>query len=307
MWEKMGHIYSSQLFQTGYSLLPFVDVIDDKIWRIHCNTRTKDIITYPTYVDVEAGNPKNIIKTYEDKPLMEVGKLGTYDRFGFGLCSMVKVNNKRYAYTAGWNRKVDVPYALNIGLVVSDDGGNTYHRIFDGPVIDRNPYDPIFVSAPCVIEDDGIFRLYYISATNWKEINGHLEAVYVIKMAESKDGIRFETNNHVCINSTYEGEALGRPWVIKDEGIYKMWFSTRGSLDFRKKEGQHYTITYAESNDGINWQRKPEKFNLTTSSEGWDSEMIEYCSVIKHDNKYFMFYNGNGFGKTGFGYAILEN
>ena len=79
------------------------------------------------------------------------------------------------------------------------------------------------------------------------------------------------------------------------------------SVDYRKKDGQHYMLTYAESIDGINWERKPEKFNLTTSSEGWDSEMIEYSSVIKWNGLYYMFYNGNGFGKTGFGYAINED
>jgi len=307
MWKKMGHIYSSQLFKTGYSLCPFVDEIDEKTWRIHIHSRTPDIVTYPTYIDVEAGNPKNILKVYEDKPLLETGKLGTFDYFGVAICSVVKVNDKKYGYTVGWNKKADVPYALNIGLVVSDDNGNTYHRIFDGPIIDRNPYDPIFVSAPCVIKDNDIYRIYYISCTKWNETETKPEPIYVIKTAESKDGIHFKTSPHICINYEYDGEAMGRPWVIKDKDIYKMWFSTRGSIDYRKKEGQHYTITYAESKDGINWIRKPEKFNLTTSIEGWDSEMIEYCSVIKHENKYFMFYNGNGFGKTGFGYAIYED
>ena len=306
MWEKMGHVYSCNLYETGYALLPFVDEINNKVWRIHFNTRTKDIVSMPSYVDVEAGNPKNILKKYEQKPLMDVGKLGTFDRYGFGICSIAKAGDKRYGYTAGWNRKVDVPYALNIGIVVSEDGGNTYKRMFDGPIIDRSKNDPIFVSAPCVIEDNGLYRMYYISCTEWKEINGKLEAIYVIKTATSKNGIDFDTNDHICVDAQYEGEALGRPWVIKDNGIYKMWFSTRGSVDFRKKDGQHYTITYAESKDGINWTRCPEKFNLTTSEDGWDSEMIEYSSVIKYKDKYFMFYNGNGFGKTGFGYAVLE-
>ena len=64
MWEKMGHVYSCNLYETGYALLPFVDEINNKVWRIHFNTRTKDIVSMPSYVDVEAGNPKNILKKY---------------------------------------------------------------------------------------------------------------------------------------------------------------------------------------------------------------------------------------------------
>lgn len=306
MWTKKGHVYSCEMFGTGYCLLPFVDVIDEKTWRIHLTTRTQDVVSYPTYVDVEAGNPSNIIKKYEEKPLLEKGKLGTFDQAGFGICSVVEVDGKKYGYTAGWNKKVDVPYALNIGLVVSEDGGKNYKRLFDGPILDRTKYDPIFVSAPCVIKDDDIYRMYYISCQEWREVNGKLEATYVIKTATSKNGIDFDRNNHICISAEYDGEALGRPWVIKDNGIYRMWFSTRGSVDFRKKDGQHYMITYAESKDGINWERKPNKFNLTTSEEGWDSEMMEYSSVIKWNGIYYMFYNGNAFGKTGFGYAIAK-
>jgi len=34
--------------------------------------------------------------------------------------------------------------------------------------------------------------------------------------------------------------------------------------------------------------------------------MVEYPHVIAYQNQMYMFYNGNGFGETGFGYAILS-
>ena len=45
------------------------------------------------------------------------------------------------------------------------------------------------------------------------------------------------------------------------------------------------------------------KMNFGISSEGWDSIMVAYPYVIRFNDKYWMFYNGNGFGKSGFGYA----
>ncbi|MBZ5674970.1 MAG: hypothetical protein LAP61_12065 [Acidobacteriia bacterium] len=63
---------------------------------------------------------------------------------------------------------------------------------------------------------------------------------------------------------------------------------------------------YAESKDGIAWQRLDELAGLTVSPEGWDSEMVEYPCVFPHQEKLYMLYNGNGYGKTGVGLAIEE-
>ena len=129
----------------------------------------------------------------------------------------------------------------------------------------------------------------------------------VVKHALSNNGLDWKCNEHVCIDSEYYGEAIGRPWVIKDKGIYKMWFSTRGIENYRTKDGRHYMIGYAESEDGDNWKRRPDKFSLDISEDGWDSEMLEYASVLKNNGIYYMLYNGNAFGKTGFGYAIKRD
>ena len=301
-WIKEGLIYCSDKYQTGYAQLPFIDAINDKTWRIYFSTRTKDIISYPFYIDVEAENPKNIIKIY-DEPILELGEYGTFDDNGITISSIITVENKKYLYYIGWNKRVSVSYALNIGIAVSKDGGNTFKKLFNGPIIDRSKYDAIFSTAPCVIKDNNKFKMWYVSCLRWEIINGKTEPVYVIKYSESDNGIDWEINNQICIDSEYEGEALGRPWVIKEDGIYKMWFSSRGSVGYREKDGQHYMITYAESDNGTDWVRKPEKFNLKTSSQGWDSEMMEYCSVFSFSGKNYMLYNGNGFGKTGFGLA----
>ncbi|MBF4269976.1 hypothetical protein EAY71_24265, partial [Vibrio anguillarum] len=133
----------------------------------------------------------------------------------------------KYIYYCGWNKKVTVSYSLSIGLaIVREDG--SIEKMFEGPILERSIHDPIAVSAPCVIYDEGIFKLWYITFTSWKEYDGRKEPTFVIKYATSNDGIKWETNTDICIDSTYEGESFARPWVIKDKGIYKMWFSSRG-------------------------------------------------------------------------------
>lgn len=306
MWKKQGLIFSCDFYGTGYAQDAFIDIIDDKTWRIYYSARTKKVVSLPHMIDVEAGNPMNILKIYKE-PLFRPGRIGTFDDSGITMTSIVNVNDNKYLYYCGWNKRVSVPYALSIGVAILKKNGTSFEKMFEGPIMDRTKYNPIAVSAPFVIYDEGLFKMWYISFTEWKDYNGRKEPIFVIKYATSDDGIDWHTSPNICIDSSYDGESFARPWVLKDEGIYKMWFSPRGPVGYREKDGQHYMLDYAESEDGENWERQPHKLNLTTSESGWDSEMIAYASVIKENGIYHMIYNGNYFGKTGFGYALHDS
>jgi hypothetical protein len=65
-------------------------------------------------------------------------------------------------------------------------------------------------------------------------------------------------------------------------------------------------IGYADSKDGLEWGRKDDLAVVDISNAGWDSEMVEYPFVFDHKGNRYMLYNGNEYGKTGFGLAILE-
>lgn len=303
MWEKKGLLYSCDFYGTGYAQDAFIDVLNDKVWRIYYSARTKDVVSYPYYIDVEAGNVRNILSV-PSVPLVKPGRRGTFDDTGITMTSIVTVDeHRKYLYYCGWNRKATVPYSLSIGCCeVVDD--KEYKKISDGPIMERSMADPIAVSAPMVVREEDEFRMWYISFLSWELYGNQYEPIYVVKHATSKDGISWERDDHICIDAEYPGEAIGRPWVIKDEGIYKMWYSTRGIENYRMKDGRHYMIGYAESKDGISWERRPDKFSFPLSDHGWDSEMLEYASVKKVGETYYMIYNGNEFGKTGFGYAV---
>ena len=58
---------------------------------------------------------------------------------------------------------------------------------------------------------------------------------------------------------------------------------------------------------GKDWIRLDEQAGIDVSESGWDSEMIEYAYVFLHKDKTYMIYNGNEYGTSGFGLAILEN
>lgn len=100
-------------------------------------------------------------------------------------------------------------------------------------------------------------------------------------------------------------EATHRPSVIYKNGIYHMWFCYRGIEDFRNGSDA-YRIGYAWSNDLKNWNRDDKRAGINISKEGWDSKMMAYPDVVETLYGTYMFYNGNGFGQSGFGYAVLE-
>lgn len=225
------------------------------------------------------------------------GALGEFDDSGAMATWLADHDGRRLLYYIGWNLGVTVPFRNSIGLSISEHGGE-FKRYAPGPVVDRSMTEPHFVASCCVLSDLDKWRMWYLSCTDWKIRNGKPEHRYHIKYAESIDGVSWIREVVVAIDYSDDSEyAISRPSVIRDGGCWKMWFSHRGSA---------YRIGYAESLDGIHWQRLDADCQIDVSESGWDSEMIEYPFVFDHDGSRYMLYNGNGYGKTGFGLAVLE-
>jgi hypothetical protein len=68
-----------------------------------------------------------------------------------------------------------------------------------------------------------------------------------------------------------------------------------------------YKIGYATSANLFDWERKDSEAGIEYSKEGWDSTMHHYPHIFEVNGKHYMTYNGNDFGKFGFGLAVLEN
>jgi hypothetical protein len=122
------------------------------------------------------------------------------------------------------------------------------------------------------------------------------EPRYHIKYAESVDGIAWDRQGIVSIDYQSPDEAaIARSSVIKEDGLYKMWYSYRGLHNYRSDKATSYRMGYAESLDGICWTRKDDFVGIAVSPNGWDSEMIAYPYVYIHRGQKVLVYNGNGF------------
>jgi hypothetical protein len=138
--------------------------------------------------------------------------------------------------------------------------------------------------------------MWYGSNLTWGADSADMS--HVIKHCFSTDGIRWIRDGATAIGFYHRGEyAIARPCVIKDGSLFRAWFAWRG---------EYYRLGYAESRDGIQWTRRDDLVGIAPSESGWDSEMICYPAVIDAHGERWLFYNGNGYGRTGFGIARLE-
>ncbi|VVC76475.1 hypothetical protein AQUSIP_17880 [Aquicella siphonis] len=279
-------------------MIPTPEIIDHKI-RIYLSCCDENGVGRTGYIIVSAENPKEILEIGES-PLVDVGMPGSFDDNGAICTSIVTLSNEtKYLYYVGFELCTKIRYRLLTGLAVSDNNGLSFRKFKSTPVLERSNSELFFRCGPCVLQDEGKFKCWYVAGREWLQLENKMVPKYSIHYLESIDGIAWGDCGFECLPISRENEyGFGRPYVIKRDGIFKMFYSIR-------IKGKGYRLGYAESLDGTHWQRKDDELNLDVSSYGWDSEMICYSSVIDYENKTYLFYNGNDFGRTGLGYALL--
>lgn len=303
-WEKRGLVFKPDnqfSWMRSHAQVPTVLVLEDR-FRVYFATRDAASLSYVACIDVDINDPQRVLEVYSE-PMLTKGKLGGFDEDGVVPSCVVQQNDEIWLYYNGWNKKVTTPYHNAIGVAMSKDGGKTFFRRYDGPVIDRTVHEPYLHVSPSVLKNDNQYQMWYVSGISWVTVNNKHEPLYVLKYATSQDGITWDRKGISCIPQRHEQEAIATPCVLQENGVYKMWYCFRDSEDFRDGAGS-YRLGYAESANGMDWTRKDDELGLDFSTPGWDSKMQCYPYVVKHNNKLHMFYSGNGFGQEGIGYAV---
>jgi hypothetical protein len=307
MWIKKGVLFEVKNYINNdiksHAAIPFALHLDGDFFRIYFSSRNNAGKSLPYYIDCTVDNGKIELTGDVVGPIMQLGKLGTFDDCGIMPSSLIRIENEIYMYYIGWNPQVSVSYRLSIGLAVSIDNGETFSRYSEGPICDRNIIEPYFNTAPYVIKENDMWKMWYISCTGWEIIDNYPEPSYHIKYAESTDGILWERLGQVCLDYDDIAKALGRPCVYKSQDKYEMYFSYRKTNHYRQNKEDGYKIGFAKSENGISWVKLYDEVGISLSEDEWDSQMMEYCHVFEHKGIQYMIYNGNGFGKEGFGYA----
>jgi hypothetical protein len=308
-WVKQGVIFAPDHdfdWMASHASIPVADPVSDEVLRIYFGARDRHGRSHLAYLEVEAGDPRRVLGLH-DRPVLPLGEPGTFDDSGIMPSWLVNHEGRKYLYYIGWNPQLTVSYRLAIGLAVSEDGGQSFRKYSTGPILDRALDEPYFNTAPCVLREGDTWRMWYVSCTGWEVVDGRTEPRYHVRYAESLDGILWRRTGLVCIDYDAGTQAIGRPCVFAENGAYRMLYSYRGIDSYRTDPARSYRLGYAESTDGLAWARSDNEVGIERSESGWDSEMIEYCYHLRHRGRTYLFYNGNEFGRTGIGYAMLES
>lgn len=301
-WRKLGRVFGpagETPWMQSHAAVPIAEHLRDDLFRIYFSSRDANNRSFTGSLVIDLANPTQVLDL-STRPVLVPGGLGEFDDSGAMATWLTRVGNRRHLYYIGWNLGLTVPFRNSIGLAVGDEqGGDVFVRHAAGPIVDRSMSEPHFCASCCVLKEGELFRMWYLACTGWRLRQGRPEHKYHIRYAESADGIAWDRRGEVAIDFADADEyAISRPSVMRDADLWRMWYSHRGAA---------YRIGYAESLDGRHWERRDAEAGIEVSEHGWDSEMIEYPFVFDHGGRRYMLYNGNDYGRTGFGIAVQED
>lgn len=296
-WKKRGRLCDGGRipWAASHAALPVVDAVPGGGHRVYFSARDDRGRARIGWADSDL-SPSGAWRV-SDAPAIDLGPLGSFSDSGVTSSCLVTHKGAKYQFYTGWSLGVTVPFYLNAGLAISEDGGASFTPVSIAPILERNEIDPFLTASPWVLVEGGVWRMWYVSGLAWVTTNGKPAHRYHIRYAESRDGLHWDRRGVVCIDFKDAGEyAIARPCVLRDGSVYRMWYSHRG---------ERYRIGYAESSDGVVWKRLDDCAGIDVAPGEWDGEMIEYPCVVDADGRRLMLYNGDDYGRTGIGLAEM--
>lgn len=301
-WQRLGRFFKAEgqrPWMRTHSQMPHAEVVEGSIVRVYFSCRDADNRSQIAWLLLDLERPDTVLDLAVE-PLMTAGPIGTYDDCGVMSSWMTRHGDERWFYVIGWNVKNRVPLHNSIGLARGPGFGPPTADKLLGPVLERNPANPFYVSCPCVLPDDqGGWRMWYLDGLPWTQKDGKPASRYTVAHARSADGLSWTPDPGAVLPFVHPGElAIARPCVVRDRDLWRMWHCYRG-------ESFDYRIGYAESDDGLAWRRRDDHLVLLPGGEGFDSQMTCYPYVFDHLGERWMIYCGDGFGQGGLGLARL--
>jgi hypothetical protein len=304
-WKKLGHIFVADRHSEwvySHAIIPMARPLGDYRYRIYFTPRDREMRSNVSWLDIDIRRPTTVLQLSK-QPLLTPGSLGYFDDSGAIGCWIVEQDGIESLYYQGWNRGVTVNFYAAVGLAIrpAGDPDRPFERLGAGPILDRCIEEPVFVSDPAVLVENGTWRMWYQSGRPWTRSGDQSLPSYDIRYADSSDGRRWNLTGEKSLTFEHPGEvAIARFCPLREaDGRYKAWYSFRGN-------DWGYRIGFATSSDGSAWTRRDKEVGIDHDEDGWEGPMICYPFVFDTEVGRMMLYNGGRYGVAGFGIAVLE-
>lgn len=300
-WRKLGQLFhpeSEHPKLRSHAANPLAVLLGGDVYRVFYSGRDAGNRSSVGAVDIDMARYQ-IVQRHA-APFFQHGEAGSFYEAGVSVGCHYHTERGEFILFMGWQNPPQGHWRGDIGRLRLSDQGAKLTLAENAPLLGMDATDPISLSYPWVLPDGNGYRMWYGSTLQWDAGNG--EMLHVLQQASSPDGEQWQREGLAVPYALGEAQAFSRPTVIRDtNGGLHMWYS------YRSGRGETYRIGYAHSPDGYNWQRQDDQSGIAPSVSGWDSEMICYPYVFVHAGQRYMLYNGNGYGRTGFGLALWES
>lgn len=305
MWKKIGLIFDAMTHANGEwflnsALTPQPYRLNDKIIRVYTGFRDGNGVSRIGYVDLDSHDPTRVVDISK-KPILDIGRDGCFDDNGVIMGDVVNADDGVYLFYVGFQLVKKAKFLAFTGVAVSRDGGESFSRLSDSPILDRAANQTTIGAVHTAMYENGVWRLWFARGNGWEMINGVSYPQYNICYTETKDLLNVPRHAVTCIDPIWPEYRIGRPKVYKRKGGGYIMYATKGTIP------DGYTPSFFHSDDGIRWERDDQQVGIFLSTDGWDSETLCYPALIKTDNGTLMLYNGNKMGIDGFGAAISSD
>ena len=299
-WKKLGLLYKARSindFLITHASNPLAMHLVDDSYRIFFSGRNLQNKSSVGFVDINIVTG-DILEVCKSDSFHFSNDPHSFYSHGVSIGNLYTANRRQYVLFMAWQVRGSNHWRGDIGQLELSEDKKKFMLVDDSPFLTTDLEDLVSLSYPYIMRDDDIYKMWYGSTVSWDSANR--EMIHVIKYATSSNGVNWKRHGLAIPYEIGVAQAFSRPTVLKDVNGYHMWFS------YRSGTGEKYRIGYAHSCDGLSWERSDNP-GIDVSNSGWDSQMICYPYVFDHNGKRYMLYNGNDYGKSGFGLAVLED
>lgn len=279
-WVNRGLIFKpgDYWWCLTHGMLPVADNLGGGLYRVYFSGRDKHNESHIGWIEVGINDGKVEVLGMPKEPILSKGELGAFDDCGVSPLWVVNVSGQRYLYYMGWHRDGVVRASEMTGLAVFRDGKLTERS--RSPILKTSQAEPFSILVlTCIYHG----KAYYDSCDRW--VSPEMPNYNIKEAYMDRDWVRTGT---VAMDYADGETRVSCARVIDDD----MWFCSA------KEQG--YKLGYAR------WKGEWVRQDIVVPHQDWDSDMQAYPFPIKHDGRTYLLYCGNGYGRTGFGYAVQD-